>query len=84
MVAAHLNIRNFLPVLLFAVGFLGGCQHPIPVMGHFQGAANVAAQADVRGEMAIKLPAAIDPGPMVASVIRPARDPQRACPACRD
>ena len=53
-------------------------------MGHFQGAANVAAQADVRGEMAIKLPSAIDPGPMVASVIRPARDPQRSLPARRD
>ena len=79
MAAAHLNIRNLLPVLLLAVGLLSGCQHPIPVMGHFQGTANVAAQADVRGEMAIKLPAAIDPGPMVASVIRPARDPQRAC-----
>jgi protease-4 len=79
MATAHPNIRNLLPVLLITLGFLSGCQHPIPVMGHFQGAVNVATQADVRGEMAIKLPTAIDPGPMVASVIRPARDPQRAC-----
>ena len=66
------------------LGFVSGCQHPIPVMGHFQGTANVAAQADVRGEMAIKLPAAIDPGPMVASVIRPARDSRACSPARRD
>ena len=36
----------------------------------------MAAQADVRGEMSIKLPTATDPGPMVASVIRPPRDAQ--------
>jgi protease IV len=78
MAAAHLNVRNLLPVLLGALAVLSGCQHPIPVMGHFHGTASVAAQADVRGEMAIKLPSAIDPGPIVASVIRPARDPQRA------
>ncbi len=50
-----------------------GCEHPIPVLGHFQGAANVAAQADVRGEMSIKLPSASDPGPMMVSVIRQSR-----------
>lgn len=54
---------------------LGGCRNPIPVAGQFHGAANVNAQADVRGEMAIKLPAAVDPGPLVPSVIQPARDP---------
>jgi protease-4 len=78
MAAAQLNFRNLLPVLLIAPGLLSGCQHPIPVVGHFQGAASLAAQADVRGEMAIKLPTAIDPGPMVASVIRQARDSQRS------
>ena len=73
MAATYLNIRNLLPVLSVTLLLMSGCQHPIPVMGHFQGAANVAAQADVRGEMSIKLPTAIDTGPMVASVIRPAR-----------
>ena len=60
-------------MLSVTLWLVSGCQHPIPVMGNFQGAANVAAQADVRGEMSIKLPTAIDSGPMVASVIRPAR-----------
>ena len=73
MAATYLNIRNLLPLLSVTLWLVSGCQHPIPVMGHFQGAANVAAQADVRGEMSIKLPTAIDTGPMVASVIRPAR-----------
>ena len=73
MAATYLNIRNLLPVLSVTLWLVSGCQHPIPVMGNFQGAANVAAQADVRGEMSIKLPTAIDTGPMVASVIRPAR-----------
>jgi len=73
MAATYLNIRNLPPVLSVTLLLMSGCQHPIPVMGHFQGAANVAAQADVRGEMSIKLPTAIDPGPMVASVIWPAR-----------
>ena len=60
-------------MLAATLGLASGCQHPIPVMGHFQGTASVAAQANVRGEMAIKLPTSVDPGPMVASVIRPAR-----------
>jgi protease-4 len=58
--------------LSLVVELAGGCQHPIPVVGHLQATANVAAQADVKGEMAIKLPAAIDPGPLVVSVVRPA------------
>jgi protease-4 len=78
MAATSLTLRNLLPALAVALGLASGCQHPIPVMGHFQGTANVAAQADVRGEMAIKLPTTVDPGPMVASVIRPARASQLA------
>ncbi|WP_165219845.1 signal peptide peptidase SppA [Aquisphaera insulae] len=59
-------------------GVVCGCGHPIPVIatfqgaGNFQGNASVAAQADIKGEMAVKLPAAIDPGPLATSVIRPA------------
>jgi protease IV len=72
MVVTYRNVRKLLPVLFAMLCLGGGCQHPIPVMGNFQGAANVAAQADVRGEMSLKLPTANDPGPMVASVVRPA------------
>jgi protease-4 len=50
-----------------------GCHHPIPVQAQFEGTAQVAAQADMRGEVAIKLPAAVDPGPMVASLVQPSR-----------
>jgi protease-4 len=60
-------------LLSIALGLLTGCQHPIPIMGHFHGNASVAAQADVRGEMSIKLPSAIDPGPLVATVVQPSR-----------
>ena len=65
-------LRLLAPVLL-AVASAGGCHQPIPVMAHFQGTAQVAAQADVRGEVAVKLPAAADPGPMVASVVQASR-----------
>jgi protease-4 len=61
-----------------ALAFLCGCQHPIPVVGHFQGTAGVTAQADVRGEMTVKLPSAVDPGPMVPSVVQPAERPDSA------
>ena len=62
-----------MPALLALVGLFSGCQHAIPVVGQFQGNAQVAAQANVQGEMAIKLPSAVDSGPMVVSVIQPAR-----------
>jgi protease-4 len=42
-----------------------GCHHAIPVVGQFQG----AAQVDARAEVAVKLPSAIDPGPMVATTV---------------
>jgi protease-4 len=59
-------------VALLALGIASGCQHPIPVFSQFQGTAAVSTQADVKGELAIKLRAVSDPGPMVVSVIRPA------------
>jgi protease IV len=48
---------------------VGGCHHAIPVIGQFQGGAQVDARADVRGEVAVKLPSAVDPGPMVATTV---------------
>ena len=41
----------------------------IPIVGRFEGAAQVDARAEVRGEMAVKLPSAVDPGPMVAAIV---------------
>ena len=67
------SLRLLAPILLAASASAGGCHHPIPVLAHFQGTAQVAAQADVRGEVAVKLPAAADPGPMVASVVQASR-----------
>lgn len=78
MAATSLTLRTVLPVFLATAGLVSGCQHPIPVMGQFQGTGSIAAQANVRGEMAIKLPTASDPGPLVVSVIRPARGSQLA------
>jgi protease-4 len=49
---------------------LTGCQHPFQVLGQFQGSGNVTAQADIRGEVSVKLPLTADPGPMVATVVR--------------
>ncbi|QEH32607.1 Putative signal peptide peptidase SppA [Aquisphaera giovannonii] len=75
-VTTHKPIARGLLGLSVAAGLLAGCGHPIPVVatfqgaGNFQGTASVATQSDVRGEMALKLPAAIDPGPLVSSVIR--------------
>jgi protease-4 len=70
MVVQRFIPRHVFPALCL-LAIATGCQHPIPVLSHFQGVASVSTQADVKGEMAIKLPAAIDPGPLVASVIRP-------------
>ena len=68
-----------LPVLVLAAVVLAGCGHPIPLVGRIHGDAEIAAKAevetraDVRGELAIRLPAASDPGPMMATVVQPAR-----------
>jgi len=74
------RLHIFTIAMLAAAAMASGCHHPIPVQAQFQGTAQVAAQADVRGEVAIKLPAAVDPGPMVASLIQPS---QLASPAPR-
>ncbi len=72
MAGLHRRQTLLISLSLLAPLVASGCQHPFPVMGYFQGTANVAAQADVHGEMSIKLPLAADPGPMIASVIRQA------------
>ncbi|ODU02347.1 MAG: Clp protease ClpP, partial [Planctomycetes bacterium SCN 63-9] len=67
------------PAVILICGMVG-CQHPIKVLGQFQGAGSVNAQADIRGEVAIKLPSSPDPGPMVASIVQHS---ERANPAPR-
>jgi protease-4 len=44
-------------------------------VGQFHGTAGVTTQADIRGEMAIKLPSSVDPGPLTVSVVRFAQVP---------
>ena len=84
MIRTSRSYRRLAASLLLAVGALssvGGCHRAIPVMGRFEGAGrfDVDARADVRGEMAIKLPSAVDSGPMTATVIEPSPhgDPSR-------
>lgn len=57
---------------------LAGCGHALPVATTFHGNAGIAADANLRGAVdvrlppvEVKLPAAVDPGEMVATVVRP-------------
>ncbi len=65
------------PIVLawFWVGLSGlaGCGHVIPIAGTFrgEGSANVTADATVRGAFEVKMPAAVDPGNMTGTVVRP-------------
>jgi protease IV len=47
---------------------LAGCGHAIPVAATFQG--DVGANATIKGDFEVKLPAATDPGDMTATVVR--------------
>jgi len=61
-----------------------GC-HGIPIAGRFKvdadarakldGDVRVAADAAIRGSVEVKIPTTFDPGPMVATVVRPAHSP---------
>jgi protease-4 len=62
------------PLVVLALTVASGCQHAIPIFGRFDGAAQVDARAEVRGEMAVKLPSAVDPGPLVATVVEGSPD----------
>ena len=59
---------------------LAGC-HPIPLAGRFDAAFRGDARVDARvaasvdGPIEIKIPPAVDPGPMVAVPVKPAREP---------
>jgi protease-4 len=73
------SLKSVGPIVIILVGMIG-CQHPIHFLGQIEGAGNLSAQADIRGEVSVKLPTGHDPGPMVASVVQPAL---RANPAPR-
>jgi len=63
-----------------------GCGHAFPVRAWVegQGTANVTADADVRGAFELKLPGAVDPGAMVATVVKPPAAGQSSCVALVD
>jgi protease IV len=71
--AGRFSIRrlSFLQ-LLMSLGILGlsGCGHAIPIAATFRGDAGIAADANVRGAVEVKLPVAVDPGEMTATVMR--------------
>jgi protease-4 len=61
---------------------LTGCGHVLPIAATFRGDAGVTADANLRGAVEVrlppvevKLPAAADPGEMVATVVRAGRGP---------
>ena len=61
--------------LLTALIALAGCGHVLPVMATFRGdaSANVVADATVKGAFEVKMPTAVDPGEMTATVVRPGK-----------
>jgi protease IV len=65
-------------------GFAGlaGCGHVLPVAATFRGdaTANVVADATRKGAFEVKLPSAVDPGEMTATVVRAGRS---AAPCAR-
>ncbi len=56
-----------------ALAVMSGCGHVLPIAATFRGdaSANVTADATVRGAFEVKMPSAVDPGDMTATVVRP-------------
>jgi len=61
--------------LLAGLVGLTGCGHMLPVTATFRGDANanVVADATVKGAFEVKMPTAVDPGEMTATVVRPGK-----------
>src|SRR5437762_825688 len=57
---------------LLALG-LAGCGRVIPLATTFRGDAGIVADATLRGTMDLKLPSAVDPGEIAATVVRPGK-----------
>ena len=51
---------------------MSGCGHVLPIAATFRGdaSANITADATVRGDFEVKMPSAVDPGDMTATVVR--------------
>lgn len=65
-----------------ALAGLAGCGHALPIAATFRGDAGIAADANLRGAVdvrlppvEVKLPTAADPGEMVATVVRAGHEP---------
>ena len=61
--------------LVAGLAGLAGCGHVLPVAATFRGdaTANVVADATLKGAFEVKLPSAVDPGEMTATVVRAGR-----------
>jgi len=67
----------FFAWLVASLAGLAGCGHVLPVAATFRGdaSANVVADATVKGAIEVKMPAAADPGEMMATVVRSGKSP---------
>ncbi len=74
--AGRLRIRC-LPLFGLLAGLwvagLAGCGHAIPIAATFRGDAGIAADATVKGAVEVRLPSAVDPGEMSATIVRAGR-----------
>jgi protease-4 len=63
--------------LTAALHGLAGCGHVLPVAATFRGdaSANVVADATVKGAIEVRMPSAVDPGEMTATVVRAGKSP---------
>jgi protease IV len=72
------NQRRFFPLawMLASLLGLGGC-HALPIAANFRGDMNatVATDSSVRGSLEVKMPSSVDPGQMIATVVRPGHSP---------
>lgn len=73
-------VRGVVPCCGLVILLVAGCGHAIPIhaMVQGEGTANVAADATIRGAVEVKLPGALDPGPMTTTVVRPGARPDSA------
>jgi protease-4 len=62
---------------VFVLLGLAGCGHAFPLSATFQGdvRGNIATDAALRGAVEVKIPSAVDPGEIVATVVRRGRSP---------
>jgi protease-4 len=74
------RLRPRRPALLLALAgswavAMPGCGHALPIVTTFRGDAGIVADANLRGAVDVKIPPAVDPGEMVAKVVRAGHSP---------